>query len=164
MMINTNDISTDFDNQSRVWVYQLDRTLSAEETETLTQALQKFTAEWTSHNRALKAAGHVHFGRFVVLMVDETLAGASGCSIDSSVHFLQNVGQQLKVNMFDRTTVAYWQHDQLAFCSLNQLTTAYKQQQVLDSTVVFNNLVQTKEQLLTQWQTPLAESWHKRFI
>ena len=36
---------------------------------------------------------------------------------------------------------------------------------ILDKkTYVFNNLVQTKQEFLTNWVIPLEESWHRKFI
>ena len=31
-------------------------------------------------------------------------------------------------------------------------------------TIVFNNLVNTKEEYLDQWEVPAIESWHSRFF
>jgi hypothetical protein len=49
-----------------------------------------FCIQWTAHGANLKAYGEVRHHRFIVMIVDETAAGASGCSIDKSIHFIRN--------------------------------------------------------------------------
>src|ERR1700748_2929644 len=96
-----------FSQNSRVWVYQADRKLSDKETQQVQILLDNFTTGWTAHNNQLKAKGEVRYNRFLILMVDESQAGASGCSIDKSVHFMQHIEQQLGIKLFDRFNLAY---------------------------------------------------------
>ena len=76
---------------SKVWMYQSSRPLSPEEQQRINVEMQAFARQWTAHNQQLKAWGGVLEDRVLVLMVDETVAGASGCSIDKSVHFMQDL-------------------------------------------------------------------------
>ncbi|RMF01923.1 MAG: hypothetical protein D6772_04130, partial [Bacteroidetes bacterium] len=87
--------------QARVWVYQADRPFAEEVVPEVEQHMRKFTQQWVSHNRALRAEAAVLENRFVVLAVDESQAGASGCSIDSSVAFLKKLGEVYERDLFD---------------------------------------------------------------
>ena len=49
----------------------------------------------------------IRYNRFIILIVDESHAGASGCSIDKSVHFMQQLEQEYGINLFDRFNLAY---------------------------------------------------------
>jgi len=53
------------------------------------------TISWTAHNNQLKAKGEIRYNRFLILIVDESQAGASGCSIDKSVPFYETAGTTL---------------------------------------------------------------------
>src|ERR1700744_5348917 len=96
-----------FSEQSRVWIYQANRELSAAQAKQALDQLSLFTAEWTAHNHQLKARAEVRYNRFLILVVDETQAGASGCSIDKSVNFMKRLEQQFGINLFDRFNLAY---------------------------------------------------------
>ena len=39
-----------------------------------------------------------------------------------------------------------------------------KEQKVTAETIVFNNMVNTKEDFETKWEIQAKESWHKRFL
>ena len=102
-LVSHNDFSPD----SRVWVYICNRNLLEEESTALQQQLDTFCRQWTAHNQALMATAEVFENQFVVLMVDETHAGASGCSIDKSVHFLEQLGESLNIDFFERMRFAW---------------------------------------------------------
>ncbi|MDX1409807.1 MAG: hypothetical protein R3330_16775, partial [Saprospiraceae bacterium] len=146
---------------SRIWIYQTDRVLSQSEIESLKQDMGKFAVVWTSHNRALKAYGDVLHGRFLVLMVDESQAGASGCSIDKSVHFMQSMEEKYGLSLFDRRQFAYWDDNEVKSVSIDELKGLYDAGEITGDTLVFDNLVKTKEEMENSWLKPLESSWHK---
>ncbi|MBR9919473.1 MAG: hypothetical protein GYB31_01460 [Bacteroidetes bacterium] len=151
--------------ESRVWIYQINRPLSDAETEAMNEKLGTFAQQWVSHNRALKAMAKVWHNRFVVLMVDETQAGASGCSIDSSVRFLQELESEFSVNLFDRTTFTYLTNEgEIRSVDMQGFKAAYDAGDINENTLVFDNLVNTKKAFEQDWQKPVAKSWHRRFI
>ena len=97
-------------------------------------------------------------------MVDESQAGASGCSIDSSVRFIQQLGEQYRVNFFDRMLFAYQKEGQVYSVPSMKFAELYQKGEIDDTTLVFDTLVKTKGDLDTKWLKPLGESWHKRMV
>jgi len=150
---------------SKVWVYASSRELTPDEATFTQEALNNFTARWTAHNEQLKAAGVVLERSFIILMVDESQAGASGCSIDSSVAFIKVLGEKLGVDLFDRLTFVY-RDSQGAVSRIhkNDLSAAYATGLITDDSLFFNTLVANKDQLDHFWEQPLSKSWHKNFI
>lgn len=149
---------------SRVWIYQANRSLTEEEVSKINPILSEFSAQWVSHNQQLKAAGKVMHNRFLILMVDQTMAGASGCSIDSSVRFITDLGNQLGLSFFDRMTFPYRKNEEIQYATKDEFEQLFANGAIDDNTVVFDNLVKTKQELETVWEKPLAQSWHKRFV
>ena len=145
-----------FSPQSKVWVYQSDRPFTADEEANLNGALAQFTQQWTAHNQQLKAIGEVRNNRFIILMVDETQAEASGCSIDKSVHFIKEVESHFGVALFNRLLVSYEVNGEVKTTNVNELENLFAADQINQDTLVFNALVTTKEQLDSQWQQPIG--------
>src|SRR5437868_414127 len=92
---------------ARVWVYQSNRELTGTETKTIAEKTAAFADKWTAHNQALRAAFEIRYNRFLILMIDEKEAMASGCSIDSSVHFIQSLEKEFHINFFDRMLFSF---------------------------------------------------------
>lgn len=144
---------------SRVWIYQSNRLFSLAEVLEIEDMLNSFTAQWKSHGTPVKGAAHLFFGQFVVLIADETATGVSGCSTDSSVRLIRDIEQRFGVNMFDRMNLAFIVKDKVQLLPLSQLQYAIENRFIDGDTLYFNNLVQTKEELESNWIIPLKESW-----
>ncbi len=148
-----------FHPESRVWVYQSNRLFSLSEAFDIEDLLKEFTAQWKSHGTPVKGAGYLFFGQFIILMADEKATGVSGCSTDSSVRLIKDIEQRFAVNMFDRTTLTFVVKDKIELLPLSQLQYAVDNAFITADTLYFNNLVQTKEELETQWIIPVKDSW-----
>ena len=153
-----------FSENSRVWIYQSDRELNEAEISKLQQQLDSFATGWTAHNNQLKAKAEIRYNRFIVLVVDESQAGASGCSIDKSVNFMKQLEQQFGINLFDRFNLAYRSGVNILSASRDKFEALIKQGVINNDTIVFNNLVQNLTELDSKWEVPFKDSWHTRLF
>ena len=149
---------------ARIWIYQCNRTFSAEELEEVTTMTQAFLTQWTAHGANLKAGFQIPYNRFLVIGLDQSVNSASGCSIDASVHFIQLLEQKFKVDLLDKMNVSYKQGDFVAYKPLKDFKKMAKERAVSKNTIVFNNLITTKQEYLDHWEVPASESWHSRFV
>jgi hypothetical protein len=152
-------IPAGFAADSRVWVYQSSRLFMLSEALHIEDLLNNFVANWQSHGAPVKGYANLFFGQFIVLMADERATGVSGCSTDSSVRLIKQIEALFKVNMFDRTTLAFLVKDKVQMLPLAQLQYAINNSFVTPDTLYFNNLVQTKDELENKWLVPVKESW-----
>jgi len=149
-----------FSENSRVWVYQSNKELTDTAVLALQVQLDSFTKGWTAHNNQLKAKAEIRYNRFIVLIVDESQAGASGCSIDKSVHFMQQLEQQFGINLFDRFNLAYRNGDKVLSAPRHAFEELLVNKTINTDTIVFNNMVQNLGELQTKWEVPFKDSWH----
>ena len=149
---------------SRIWIYQADRSFTTEELEEIGSELEAFLKEWTAHGSQLQAGYEIRYRRFIIIALDQSRASASGCSIDSSVLFIQHLEQKYGVNLLDKMNVSYKQGEYIAYKPLADFKTMAKQKAVSKNTIVFNNLVNNKQEYEEHWEVPASESWHARFM
>lgn len=154
----------DLPNNSRVWVYQSDREFSAEEIDFISKNAQQFIEQWTRHGSDLKGSFTIKYNQFLVLAVDEGFNNVSGCSIDASVHFVQELQKALQVDMLDKMNISFKVGEHINVVKMNAFREFAKQQKINSETVVFNNMVATKEEFDSSWEVPAEQSWHKRFL
>jgi hypothetical protein len=148
-----------FADDSRVWVYQVNRLFSLGEALEIENILKRFTAGWLSHGVPVKGFGTLLFGQFIILMADEEATGVSGCSTDSSVRLIKEIEKQFSVSLFNRTTLAFVVKENIQLLSLSQLPYALENEFISGDTQYFNNLVQTKKELEENWIIPVKDSW-----
>lgn len=149
---------------SRIWIYQANRSFNTLEIEEITELLNTFIADWTAHGADLKAGFEIRYNRFIILALDQQMAAASGCSIDASVHFIQQLEQKYDVDLLDKMNVSYKQGEYIAYKPLADFKKMAKNKAVSKNTVVFNHLVVNKGEYLSHWEVPASESWHARFM
>ncbi|HEX6181224.1 MAG TPA: hypothetical protein VFZ47_08230 [Chitinophagaceae bacterium] len=152
-------LPTNFHPSSRVWVYQSSRLFLLSEALEIEEMLQQFVHQWNSHGEPVKGYANLFFGQFIILMADETAAGVSGCSTDSSVRLIKNIESRFNVNMFDRQMLAFVVKDKLQLLPFSQLGYAVQNNFIGPDTLYFNNLVQTKAELENNWIIPVKDSW-----
>jgi hypothetical protein len=152
-------LPSDFAPESRVWIYQSNRLFTLSEALDIESAINEFCEEWRTHGSELKAFGNLFFGQFIILMIDESKVGISGCSTDSSVHFIKELGKRYNVDFFNRMNLAFIVKEKLEVLPLTQLQYAIDNGFITPETLYFNNLVQTKKELENNWIIPVEKSW-----
>ncbi|WP_298553385.1 ABC transporter ATPase [uncultured Algibacter sp.] len=150
--------------ESRVWIYQANRSFSEDELQEIQSKLDIFIENWTAHGSDLQAGYIVKYKRFIVLSLNQSLNKATGCSIDASVHFIQQLEKDYNVDLMDKMNVSYKQGDFVAYKSLSDFRKMAKDKAVSKNTIVFNNLVNNIAEFNENWEVPASESWHGRFI
>lgn len=149
---------------SRVWIYQANRSFSEEELTEIKQKLDTFITNWTAHGSDLNAGYDIRYKRFIILAVDQTSQSATGCSIDASVRFIQQLEQDYNVDLMDKMNVSYKQGQFVAHKTLLDFKKMVKDKAVSKNTIVFNNLVTNIGELNENWEVPAEQSWHSRLF
>src|SRR6218665_1502207 len=127
----------------------------------LEDLFKDFVDSWNSHGTPVKGWANLLFGRFIILMADETATGVSGCSTDSSVRLIKSIEQKFNNNLFDRQMLAFVIKEKIEVLPLAHLAHAIENNFITPQTLYFNNTILTKAQLENEWIIPIGESWLK---
>lgn len=149
----------------RVWIYQSNRFFNSSEKRRIEEILEGFVAQWTAHGNQLAGSFEIRDSLFIVLVVDETKAMVTGCSIDKSVHLLKQIENELGLKLFDRLVVAYRDRaaqGEIKLVSRDAFQTLVDSKQIDQDTVVFNNMITNLEDLKENWEVPVKCSWHAK--
>ena len=150
--------------ESRVWIYQANRSFSEDELSEIKLKLDAFIQNWTAHGSDLQSGYTIKYKRFIVIGLNQNLNQATGCSIDASVHFIQQLEKDYNVDLMDKMNVSYKQGEFIAYKSLLDFKKMAKDKAVSKNTIVFNNLVTNVAEFNENWEVPASESWHSRFL
>jgi hypothetical protein len=149
---------------ARIWIYQCNRSFSDSELEEISKKISVFLEGWAAHGADLQSGFEIKYKRFIVIALDQQMNVATGCSIDASVKFIQDLETTYKVDLMDKMNVSYKQGDYVAYKTLTDFKKMAKDKAVSKNTIVFNNLVNSKAEYLEFWEVPASESWHSRFV
>ncbi len=150
--------------ESRIWIYQANRSFTDEEIVEVESKLNIFIENWTAHGSDLQSGYLIKYKRFIIIALNQSLNKATGCSIDASVHFIQQLEKDYNVDLMDKMNVSYKQGDYIAYKTLLDFKKMAKEKAVSKNTIVFNNLVTNIAEFNENWEVPASESWHSRFV
>ena len=149
---------------ARVWIYQTNRSLTDAEMTATLPALARFAEEWTSHGRSLLASAEFRHQQFLIVGLNEGVAGASGCSIDASVRFVAQLEQQLSVELLEKSRLAFLSAGTVRVVTRLEMKGAVAAGVLAPSTPYFDNTVATKGDLDMAWPRPAGQTWLARYF
>jgi len=136
---------------SRVWIYQSDRVFKDEEILFLNSELKAFVAQWAAHGNQLFGDHLVYQKRFIILCVDESQSNASGCSIDSSVRVIKELGKELSVDFFSRMNVYLEKDDEFKYVHISEVKN-------FGEWNIYNPMITNLKELRDKWLIPVSNS------
>lgn len=150
--------------ESKIWIYQSSRKFLDAEVSDIEKDLVDFITNWAAHETSLEASFQIKYNRFIIIAVNQEVQQATGCSIDKSVEFIQQLEQKYNIDLLDKMNVAFKQGEFVTYKTLLEFKKLAKDKSVSENTIVFNNLVNTIEEFNDGWEIPATESWHSRFF
>lgn len=146
---------------ARLWVFTSNKELSTEQCAFIESELKKFLEGWNNHGRAMAGQAWIEMNRILVVVADENIMLASGCSIDKLNREVLRIGDALGVNLFDRLTVLFQENDEIQTEGIAQFWALRKANRLTDETLVLDTTVATLgDWTISKWK-PFANTWHK---
>lgn len=149
-------------SSARIWVFQADNVLSPDQQKQIESDATNFLSGWQAHGQQLKTSFLIKHNLFLIIGVDETQAGASGCSIDKLTQFVMNVGHNIGVDFFNRNKIVLTKQGQTPLLQDIAACEAYFAEGTAEQFSFFNNVISTKYQLENEWLLPINKSWIAR--
>jgi hypothetical protein len=160
MQVDYNSIS----ETAKVWIYPSNRKFYDNEIEGLHQKIKTFLDEWKSEDEDFKVSYKLEYNRFIVFFADESSTPLMNGDIDVSVQFILQLQEEYNVELLDKMNVCFKQGEYVQYKDLKDFKKLIKNRAVTGKTVVFDNLVTSKEEFENYWEGPITESWYGRFI
>lgn len=146
-------------DHARIWVFQAERFLTDDEAAQLQEAGDRFAGQWKAHGKELAAQFGVLGNLFAVMAIDEQLEGASGCSIDTFMRFIQDAEKALNIRFTDRLVFAFMHEGKLQTGTRAEAKTLAAAGILTLETGVFDNLVPDLGKLRREWLKPASALW-----
>ena len=152
-------------SQARVWIYQANRKMDGQELELAKQKLERFCAQWNTHGTQMPTSFEVRYDQVVILAVDESGLGASGCSIDSSVRTLRELEEALQIDLLDQGKLSFFKSDnQLEVLPFSRIKSQVGNGTIQSDTLILNPTVLRKSDLESNWLIKAKDSWLHKFM
>ena len=91
----------------RIMIYQSSRVLKSEEIQVISERINYFLSDWTTHGEPLSASFRIERNRFLIIFIDEENAKAGGCSVDSLTIMIRYIDTYFGLFFLNRMKVSY---------------------------------------------------------
>jgi len=151
----------DLPDSARTWVFGADKTLDGSASEKLLIEVDRFLSQWKAHGSPLTVGRDWTYGRFLTVAVDQSTAGASGCSIDGLFRSLRALEPKLGASLVTSGLLFYRgpkrdveSVDREQFAALSANGTIGPDTRVFDPTVT------SLGEWRARFELNAGESWH----
>jgi hypothetical protein len=146
---------------SRLWVFGAERPVTGSAATRLLGAVDEHLDRWNAHGSPLTCARQWTEDRFLAIGVDQSTAGASGCSIDGLFRILKGLESELATRLVGGGTVYYRDPSgPVVAVSRDEFSDLGAEGAVRKNTHVFDLTVGTKADYDARFETEIARSWH----
>jgi hypothetical protein len=149
---------------AKVWVYPSSRKFYPNEVEKIEEKIKTFIESWKSDNENFKASYKFLHNRFIILTADDIATPLDNSDIESSVSFILSLQETYEVGLLDRMNVCFKQGEHVQYKDLKDFKKLLKNKALTGKSIIFDNLITTKQDFDNFWEIPIEESWYNRFL
>jgi hypothetical protein len=155
----------DLPDSSRVWVFGADHDISEGAADLLLRETDRFLSQWHAHGAPLTAARDWKDDRFLTIAVDQSTAGASGCSIDGLYRSLKALEQRLGASLVT-SGVVFYRDDRARVQSVDRdrFSSLGAEGVIKPDTTVFDPTVTTLGEWRARFELAARDSWHSKLL
>jgi hypothetical protein len=147
---------------SRVWVFGSDRPLTEDGTTALLKGVEEHLTSWKAHGEPLTVGSQLRDNRFLVIAVDQSSAGATGCSIDGLFRVLQGMEPKIGASLVGGGKVFYRDnHAAVQSATRDQIPALVQSGAITKDTVVFDTTLTDLGAFRAGFEKRAKESWIK---
>ena len=149
---------------AKTWVYPASRKFYKDELEEVEHKIKTFISDWKKEEADFKASYQFLYDRFVVILAEDPAGKLTNQDLDQVVAFILQLQSEYDLELLDRMNVCFKQGEFVQYKEIKEFKKLLKNKSVSNKTIVFDNLIQTKEELAHFWEVPITESWYNRFL
>ena len=151
-------------DDSRIWIYQSNRDFNESEIRIINDKTISFLDNWQAHGKDLECSYSIIDKRFIIIAVNESVNPIGGCSIDFSLQLIKDISNTIGIDLLNRLVVNYRLDNKVESLSLSDLKNKIKDGDFSPETIIFNTAINSKSELLNNFEIDIRSSWLSKFI
>ena len=140
--------------EARVYYYPASRKFYPDEVDPLRQQIEDFCQRL----EGVKISCQFRYDRFVIFFVSEDTP-LSLEQNDQLVEFILSLEKKYELSLLDKVNVCFKQGKFVQRKEMTEFKKMIKNRSVSSKTIVFDPMINTKSEFLTNWEVPLSQSW-----
>ena len=155
MWIDFNQLPDD----ARIWMFSIVGDISEDTLIQMKKELKVFISEWTSHSATLEASAEWWQDNYLIISLDESKYGASGCSIDKLLRFIQKLEADYKISLLVKSKIGILQGETMKYEDLPAIKHMISNGMLNKNAMYGDTTIASKRELRYHFLKPLHEGW-----
>ena len=152
-------------DDARLWVFAASEPVTGDQAEHLLDAVDEWLADWKAHGEPLTCARDWRDHRFLAIGVDQSTAGASGCSIDALFRVFKQLQAAGGVSMLSGGRVFHRNPTgEVVGQSRAEFAKSATSGDIGPDTMVFDTSVTSAGAYRSSFERPARDSWHRELL
>ncbi len=145
-------------NESRIWIYASEHRLTDKQQDYILNSIYDHLKGWKAHNVPLSAGVKIIENHFIIVALDESKNGASGCSIDTLQNKIQQIENKLSISLLNRLNIFCMVDDAIVCIPSNEL-----RKNVTRNTLFYDLTIKIKSQI-NSFLKPISDGWCAKLV
>jgi len=145
-------------NESRLWIYASEHRLTDKQQDYILKSIYDHLRGWKAHNVPLAAGVKIIENHFIIVALDESKNGASGCSIDTLQNKIQQIENKLSISLLNRLNI---------FCIVDDAIVCIPsidlKNNVHKDTLFYDLTIESKSQIYS-FLKPISDGWCAKLV
>ena len=144
---------------SKIYIYPSSRKLYPKEVPMISKRIELFLQNFESNQLFFE----IKYDRFLIILVSD-MTPLNVEQNDVLVEFIVAIEKELGINLVDKVNVCFKQGQYVQLKEVPDFKKLIKNKGVSKKTIVFNNLINTKNEYDCCWEIAARESWISHFF
>ena len=144
---------------SKLWIFPSSRKFYQQEIPKIKAFIEDFLNSWQDNGENVQGSYLLKYNRFILISADTSDKNLSIEAHDLLTDFILKLETKLNVLLLDKINVCYKQGEFVQYKEFKEFKELLKNKSVSNKTVVFNNMITTKEELEYYWEINIMDSW-----
>ncbi|MEN8825802.1 MAG: ABC transporter ATPase [Wenyingzhuangia sp.] len=150
------------ENNAKVFLYPSNKKFYPELLKEIDRKVKDFVTKWALENE-IEAGFEIKYQRFIVIAINQSKPITTRI-IDDLVSFIFKLQITHDIELLDKLNVCFKQGEHVQYKEVKEFKKLIKNKSVNTDTVVFDHLINTKEELNSDWELPAKDTWYGRMF
>ncbi|MEN8764310.1 MAG: ABC transporter ATPase [Wenyingzhuangia sp.] len=150
------------ENNAKVFLYPSNKKFYPELLKEIDRKVKDFVTQWALENE-IEAGFEIKYQRFIVIAINQSKPITTRI-IDDLVSFIFKLQITHDIELLDKLNVCFKQGEHVQYKEVKEFKKLIKNKSVNTDTVVFDHLINTKEELNSDWELPAKDTWYGRMF
>ncbi len=139
---------------SKIYIYPSSRKFYKDEFPIINKRVEKYLNEFST----IDSFFGIKYQRFIVIIISDKTP-LSIDQIDILISFIQSLEKEFNLSLLDKVNICFKQGEYVQLKEIPDFKKLIKNRGVSKKTIVFDNLINTKEEYENYWEMPAESSW-----